>query len=74
MIPPSFAADGKEKREYARQAALQAARIRIGDGETIPAEIRDYCQTGLYVVFPGEGMPDAAISALVGTPSCNDLE
>lgn len=60
--------DGKEKRRYARRATLQTARIRIGDGETLSAEIRDYCPTGLYVAFLGEGTPDAAIPALVGTP------
>ncbi|MBT9589780.1 MAG: DUF1631 family protein [Thiobacillus sp.] len=61
--------DGKEKRRYARRATLQTARIRIGDGETLSAEIHDYCQTGLYVAFLGEGTPDAAIPALVGTPA-----
>ena len=60
--------DGKENRRYARRATQQTARIRIGDGETLSAEIRDYCQTGLYVAFLGEGTPDAVIPALVGTP------
>ena len=68
MKSPSFVAGGKEKRQYARQPTLHAARIRIGDGEAIPVEIRDYCQTGLYVGFPDESMPDAVISALVGAP------
>ena len=68
MAHTSFSAGSKEKRRYARQATLQTARIRIGDGAAIPAEIRDFCQTGLYVEFLGEGTPDAAISARVGTP------
>ena len=47
---------------------LQTARIRFGEGVAIPSEIRDYCLTGLYVAFLGEGTPDAAISVLVGSP------
>ncbi len=61
-------AESKELRRYARRATLQTAKIRFGDGVAIPSEIRDYCQTGLYVFFSGEGTPDAAIPALVGTP------
>ena len=56
-----------EKRRFARQPTLQTARIRFGDGAAIPSEIRDYCQTGLYVAFLGDGTPDAALPALVGT-------
>jgi len=59
---------GKEKRRHARQATAQTARIRFGEGVAIPCEIRDYCPTGLYVAFPGEATPDAALPALVGTP------
>ena len=58
----------KESRRYARRTTLQTAQIRFGDGVAIPSEIRDYCQTGLYVAFLGEGTPDAAIPALVGSP------
>jgi diguanylate cyclase (GGDEF)-like protein len=58
----------KEQRRHERQATLQTARIRFVDGIAIPSEIRDYCQTGLYVAFLGEGTPDAAIPALVGAP------
>ena len=61
-------AGGKEKRRYTRQATLHTARIRFGEGAAIPSEIRDYCPTGLNVVFLGQGTPDAAIPALVGTP------
>lgn len=57
-----------EKRRFARQPTLQTARIRFGEGAAIPSEIRDYCQTGLYVAFLEEGTPDAAIPALAGTP------
>jgi diguanylate cyclase (GGDEF)-like protein len=56
----------KEQRRHARLATLQTAQIRFGEGEAIPAEIRDYCQTGLYVAFPGARTPDAALPALVG--------
>jgi diguanylate cyclase (GGDEF)-like protein len=59
---------GKEQRRHARQATQQTARIRFGGSVAVAAEIRDYCPTGLYVAFPGEGTPDAALSALVGTP------
>ena len=65
LLPPNTGS--KEKRRYTRQTTLQAARVRIGDGEAIAAEIRDYCQTGLNIAFLGEGTPDAAISAMVGT-------
>ncbi|HEY9098879.1 MAG TPA: PilZ domain-containing protein [Thiobacillus sp.] len=58
----------KEKRRYVRQATLFPVRIFLGDGEAIPSEIRDYCQTGLYVSFVGGGTPDAAVMALVGMP------
>ena len=61
-------AGSKESRRHARRATLQTAQIRFGDGVAIPSEIRDYCQTGLYVAFLGEGTPDAAIPALVGSP------
>jgi len=65
LLPPHTGS--KEKRRYTRQTTLQAARVRLGDGEAIAAEIRDYCQTGLYIAFLGEGTPDAAIPAMVGT-------
>jgi diguanylate cyclase (GGDEF)-like protein len=60
-------AGSKDQRRHARLATLQTARIRFAEGIAIPAEIRDYCPTGLYVAFHGEGTPDAAIPALVGT-------
>lgn len=63
----------KEKRRYARQPTLQAAQIYIGDGEAIAGEIRDYCQSGLNISFLGEGTPDAAVRALVGTPVLIEL-
>lgn len=56
----------REQRRHARLATSQTAQIRFGEGEAIPAEIRDYCQTGFYVAFPGARTPDAAIPALVG--------
>ena len=68
MVHPSSGAGSKELRRHARQATLQTARIRFGEGVAIPCEIRDYCQTGLYVSFLGEGTPDTAIPALVGAP------
>ena len=67
MTDHSTAAVIKEKRRYVRKATLQSAQIRFGEGAAIPVEIRDYCQTGLYVAFPGDRTPDAAIHALVGT-------
>jgi diguanylate cyclase (GGDEF)-like protein len=57
-----------EQRRHARQATLLTVRIRFGGGVAIPAEIRDFCPTGLYVAFVGEGTPDAALPALMGTP------
>lgn len=57
-----------EKRRHVRQPTLQAARIFIGDGAAISVEIRDYCQSGLHISFLGEGTPDAAVPALIGTP------
>ena len=68
MAHSSSGAGIKEKRRFARQPALQAARIRFGDGASLPSEIRDYCQTGLYVAFLGEGSPDVAIPVLTDTP------
>ena len=67
MTPLPSAVGNKEKRRYARKATLQTAHVRFGEGAAIPSEIRDYCQTGLYVAFPGDRTPDAAIPALVGT-------
>lgn len=67
MAHQSFGVRSREQRRYARQATLQSARIRFGDGALIQAEIRDYCQTGLFVAFPGNHTPDAAMSALAGT-------
>ncbi len=58
----------KEKRHFARQATSQPAHIRLGDAAAIPAEIRDFCETGLYVVFFGEGTADAVLQSLTGTP------
>jgi diguanylate cyclase (GGDEF)-like protein len=63
----SFAAGITEKRRYVRKATIQTAQVRFGEGAGIPSEIRDYCQTGLYVAFPGDRTPDAAIPALAGT-------
>ena len=68
MAYSSSAARSSNQRRYARRTTLQSAHIRFGEGVQIPAEIRDYCQTGLFVAFVGEGTPDAAIPALVGTP------
>lgn len=58
----------REKRRFARQPTLQAARIVIGDGEAISVEIRDYCQAGLHLRFPGEETPEALVPSLVGMP------
>jgi len=67
MAYPASRAGSKEQRRYARQATSQAVRIRFAEGEAIPSEIRDFCQTGLYVAFLGKGTPDPAIPALQGT-------
>jgi diguanylate cyclase (GGDEF)-like protein len=69
MAHSSSGAGIKEKRRFARQPALQAARIRFGDGASLPSEIRDYCQTGLFVAFLGEGLPDVAIPVLTDSPA-----
>jgi len=66
MTSASSGTGKKEQRRHARLATSQTAQIRFGEGEAIPAEIRDYCPTGLYVAFPGERTPDAAIPVLVG--------
>ena len=68
MAQHSSSRDGKEKRRHARQSTSQPARIRFGEDAALPAEIRDFCETGLYVAFPGDGTPDAALPALTGTP------
>src|SRR4030042_6154608 len=68
MAPPSSGSVSKEQRRHARQATLQTARIRFGEGAAISAEIRDYCPTGLYVAFAGDSTPDAALPALQGAP------
>ncbi len=68
MAHSSFGAGSKEKRRFARLPTLQTARIRFGEGAAIPSEIRDYCQTGLYVAVLGAGTPDSAIPVLMGTP------
>ena len=68
MLPSTPPARDKEKRRFTRQSTRQAANIQIGDGEAIPAEILDFCQSGLFLAFQGEGTPDAAVSAMVGTP------
>jgi diguanylate cyclase (GGDEF)-like protein len=67
MTPPPSEAVSKQQRRYARQATLQTARVRFGEGEAILAEIRDYCPNGLYVAFLEGKTPDAAIPALMGT-------
>ncbi|MHB8913005.1 MAG: DUF1631 family protein, partial [Lysobacter sp.] len=68
MAHPTPGADSKEKRYFARQATAQPAHIRLGGAAVIPAEIRDFCETGLYVAFLGEDTPDAALQSLTGTP------
>jgi diguanylate cyclase (GGDEF)-like protein len=68
MTSGSSRTDKKEQRRHARLATSQTAQIRFGEDEAILAEIRDYCQTGLYVAFPDAHTPDAAIPALVGDP------
>src|SRR3569623_1756843 len=68
MALSSFGAVGKEKRRYARLPTLQTAHVRFGEGASIPSEIRDYCQNGLYVAFLEEETLDAALPSLVGTP------
>ncbi len=68
MTHHSSGAGIKEKRRFARQPTLQTARIRFGEGAPFPSEIRDYCQTGLYVAFLGAGSPETAIPVLTGAP------
>lgn len=68
MAYSTSTASSSNQRRYARRSTLQSAHIRFGEGVQIPSEIRDYCQTGLFVAFVGEGTPDAAIPVLVGTP------
>ncbi|MHB1093156.1 DUF1631 family protein [Thiobacillus sp.] len=68
MTPLSSGADSRDKRRHARQATSQPARIRFGKDAALPAEIRDFCETGLFVAFPGHGAPDAVLPALAGTP------
>lgn len=68
MAHSSFGAVSKENRRFARQPTLQAAQVRFGEGAAIPSEIRDYCQNGLYVVFPGENTLEATLPSLVGSP------
>jgi diguanylate cyclase (GGDEF)-like protein len=67
MGRPATGVGSKEQRRFARQAASQAVRICFADGAAIPSEIRDFCQTGLYVAFLGKGAPDGAIPALVSS-------
>jgi len=67
MTPHPSEADSKQQRRHARQATLQTARIRFGEGEAILAEIRDYCPNGLYMAFVEGKTPDAATPALMGT-------
>ncbi|MBS1222708.1 MAG: hypothetical protein H6R23_2328, partial [Proteobacteria bacterium] len=66
MATLSPAAGNKQERRYARQATLQAARIRFAEGAAMRAEIRDYCPNGLYVAFKEGKTPDAAIPVLMG--------
>ena len=67
MAHPVPGADSKPQRRHAREATLQTARVRFGEGEAFLAEIRDYCPNGLYMAFVEGKTPDAAIPALMGT-------
>jgi diguanylate cyclase (GGDEF)-like protein len=68
MRHPIAGTGNKENlRRHARQATVQPARLRFGEGAAILSEIRDYCPNGLYVAFLGATTPDAAIPALIGT-------
>jgi len=58
---PTSAPGSNEHRRYARQATSQAVYIRFAEGGAIPSEIRDFCQTGLYVAFLREDAPNVAI-------------
>lgn len=66
MASASSGTGTKEQRRHARLATSQTAHIRFSDGAAIPAEIRDFCQTGLYVAFLGDRTPDDALPVLVG--------
>lgn len=68
MALDATGAEGKDKRRHARHVASQAARLRFGQSSvTVAAEIRDFCDTGLYAAFVGEVMPDAALPVLTGS-------
>ncbi len=67
MAQPKPGAGSKEQRRYARRPTTQAVRIVYAGGGTIASEIRDFCQTGLYVAFVQKGVHDTVVSALVGT-------
>ena len=73
MAPFPSTTDFSEKRRHVRQSSLQAARIHVGDSEVIATEIRDYCQTGVYLAFIRGRTPDAAVPAMVGTPVVVEL-
>ncbi|MEZ5649928.1 MAG: DUF1631 family protein [Burkholderiaceae bacterium] len=58
----------KEQRRYKRMAARQAAVVRLS-GESVRGEIRDFCQSGLYVAIESplsaEATRDLTPAALV---------
>ena len=58
----------REKRRHARQPTLRDARLHLGDSGSFAVQIRDYCESGLFLTFAAEHAGHAAFPVLIGTP------
>ena len=56
-----------ERRRHTRRATRCSARVRIGNGEAINAEIQEYSDTGLYLAFSEQLLTEGAAASLAGS-------
>lgn len=56
-----------ERRRHTRRATRCSARVRIGNAEAINAEIQEYSDTGLYLVFSEHLLTEGAAASLAGS-------
>lgn len=59
---------GVNRRRHDRQAVVQKATIRIASGASIPCEIRDFCQGGVFLKVPVGESSTGSLQAHAGEP------
>ncbi|WP_150911332.1 DUF1631 family protein [Marinobacter halotolerans] len=63
--------DPKERRSSPRKPIKLAAQLDLGNGQTLPCQIADFCAEGLFVRYSGDTA--RKLDQLLKSPSARDL-